>query len=596
MDHRPLALLLLASLGGCVALGPTATPSPASALFTDATPESGLPVLNAARLTFADLNGDGRPDVVARVGNAYRVFLNLPVTTAPGFRYVEVAHPGLPTPSNGDVIVFADIDNDGYADAVFSRYLDTKNASYKPPATPPAGTCWVKGYGNGTFGEPRAIPAATPATTACIAIGDANCDGLPDILLGNWYTEYGKTYEAYPTHLLIQRRDALNHISFERVPLPEESHKFDEEHDQGPRPIYGAMFMRLDENPYPSLMEIAYGRRWNRLYVPTAPLKYEDRAPAYHLDGDDVRHGRYPDWLKELARTDKRFSQDDEKPFRSNGNGFDVAVGDIDGDGKFDLFLSCITHSWAGESSDRSRFLLQRDAEGHPRFEYDPRLSVDRPQTHSPASRPSWNQGDIFCRLADLDQDGKPDLLLASSDYPDPPPHENKLRVYLQQPDGTFKDTPAGIDQLGAGQPSLADVNGDGTLDLLVGQSFNRFTAQMVAARTPPGPTAKLYLNHAQGHTLTLRLIGDPAKRVTRDAFNAIVKVTATLHGRRTTQLRQLFGPGGHNGKGGDLAVHVALADADHADTVEILWPAPGVPDTVLHDVPAGPHTVRLTP
>ncbi len=602
----PLAVLaiLLSSCATAPAPAPLATvPTP---LFTDATLASGLPLMNSARLTFTDLNGDGRPDIVARVGDRYRVFLNLPANNALGFRYVEVEHPGLPSPQGGDLIVFADLDNDGKTDAVFTRNLDTKNPTFKPPklgsTTQPSGTCWLKGNGDGTFGPPQLIPAATPATTICIAIGDANGDGLPDIFIGNAYDHYGTTYTAYPSDLLIQHRDASGHISFERAPLPEDSHPFDEDHDLGPRPIYGAMFVRLDESPLPSLLQIAYGRRWNRLYVPTGPFAatgsgapaYEDRAPQYHIDGDDDRSGKYPDWLKELAKTDKRFNSEDEKPFRSNGNGFDAAVGDVDGDGKFDLFLANITHAWAGPSSDRSRFLLQRTRDGHPYFEYDPRLSVDRPGTTHDASttRPNWNQGDLFARLADIDQDGHLDLVLASSDYPDLPPHENRLRIYLQQPDGSFKDTPVGIDQIGAQQISLADINGDGTLDLLVGQSFNRFTPKMIAARTPPGPTARLFLNHATGHALTLRLIGDPAQRVPRDAFNTIVKVTATIHGQRTTQLRQLLGPGGHNSKGADLAIHIGLADATYAEKVEILWPAPGVPPTVLEYLPAGTHVI----
>ena len=95
--------------------------------------------------------------------------------------------------------------------------------------------------------------------------------------------------------------------------------------------------------------------------IPTA--LWADIAPQAGLDGDDVRHGRYPGWLKERAKEDPRFDRDDEKPFRANGNTFDGAVGDIDGDGDFDLFLSEITHGWAGDSSDRSRLLLNRVVE-----------------------------------------------------------------------------------------------------------------------------------------------------------------------------------------------------------------------------------------
>lgn len=632
MKRLSLAICLLLVGAGCTthrhevsrASGP---------MFIDATLLSGLPLVNSARLVMADLDGDHRPDVVMRVhpsegGDAYRVFLNRADLSSPlKFKYVEVSSPGLPQPLNGDCVAFADLDNDGFSDAVFTRYLDTKSAKFAAPTTMPTSTCWLKGNGDGTFAPPQLIEAATRATTACLAIGDANCDGLPDILLGNWYDQYGQTNTAYPTDLLIQRRSPNNEVSFVRVPLPEDGVAFDEEHDQGPRPTYGILFIRLDgssnASPAPSILQMNYGRRWNRLYVPTdgVNLQYVDRAAEMHIDGDAIRHGRYPDWLKEVAKKDKRFEREDEKPFRSNGNNFDAAIGDVNGDGKFDLFFAAITHAWAGESSDPSRFVLQREVDDKIDFAEDARLSVDRPGTHperepkAPATlpatlpttgsttsastqpaRPNWNQGDLFCRLADMNQDGRLDLILASSDYPDPPPHENRLRVYLQQPDGTFADSNVGIDQIGAQQISLADVDGDGDLDLLVGQSFNRFSKAMIDARTLPGPVARLFLNQtaeqAGGKSIVLHLTGDPSKGVTRDALNTIVELTTRVDGRRITQIRQLLGPSGHNGKGGDLAIHFGLGTATEAEEIRIKWPGVNVPDTILIHVKAGTHSV----
>jgi len=591
--------------------------------FIDATQSSGLPLMNSARLCFTDLDGDGRADLVAReqlAGNEarYRVFMNRADAATPlGFHFIEIDGCALPVPANGDCIAFADLDNDGLADAIFTRYLDLKNPRFVAPTTQPTDTCWLKGKGDGTFGPPNRIGSNTRGTTACLAVGDANCDGKPDLLLGNWYDHYGEANTAYPTDLLLQRVGANGAVEFDRVPLPEDKIAFDEEHDAGPRPTYGVMFVRLSEPAYPSLLQLNYGRRANRLYVLTRsdPLEYEDRAPAMHLDGDAIRHGRYPEWLKEIGKTDKRFDREDEKPFRSHGNTFDATVGDVNNDGRFDLFFAEIAHAWAGESSDRSRFLIQRD---NPMmdFESPPRLSVDRPGTHDAdsatpqaATRPSgpnWNQGDLFAALADLDQDGRLDLILCSSDYPDPPPHENRLRIYRQNEDGSFRDvTPdSGIDHLGAQQPSLADVDSDGDLDLLIGQSFNRFPKAMIDKQTPPHPVARLFLNQATerrraaglpSNSIVLRLVGDEKRAVTRSAFNAIVRMTTSVNGTTLTQSRQLIGPGGHNGKGGDLVIHFGLAEASEADEIRIEWPSPNAPPTILRKVKPGAYTTTCS-
>lgn len=616
-----------------------ATPHWASAQqlsFTDATAAVGLGNVNAARLCFADLNGDGRPDAIIRAietkdgkpaPDRYRVFLDTavesPATGALPFKFVELDKPtGLPTPQAGDCLVFADLDNDGHADAIFTRYLDINNPKFvEPPA--PARTCWLKGNGDGTFGEPQVIESATRATTACIAVGDINRDGLLDLYLGNWYTKYGDSNDAFTNDLLLQSPHAPG--TFARESLSEDSGLADEEHDTAGRPTYGAMIASvLTAQPIvPQVLELNYGRRANRLWSwgpgtlvgsPNAqPAR--DLAPVLQLDGDPDRSGKYPEWLKERAKTDSRFDREDEKPFRSNGNTFDVAVGDIDNDGDFDLFLAEIAHGWAGPSSDRSRFLVNADTEKPKdswpltRFEYNPLLSVDRVPT-DPSIR-NWNQGDLFAELADFDNDGRLDLLLSSGDYPD----NQHLRLYRQQDDGRFIDiTPwTGLNNEGSLQISLADVDGDGDMDILVAQSFNRLDAAQIAGRTP---SIKLYLNQTiekrkarldQGlaldgvvrSSITLRLIGDPTQGVSRDALGAIISADVNLDGNPATPptriIRQLIGIGGHAGKQHEFLIHIPLGSAAKADKIVIQWPGRTAPDTVLSDVEAGHYDVKLS-
>lgn len=594
----------------CVLSGSVVQIQAQEPMFRDITDEVGLgfEVVGSpiARCLFVDLNGDRRPDVVVQsplapgpmAGGQYpagtrfpRVFLHTSDEESPlGFRYREAIQTALPALYAGDGLVFADLDNDGQRDAIITRNIDANNPNWTDHGQR---TAWYPGRGDGTFGEPHIIDAATPATTAAIAVGDVDRDGSLDLAFGHWYTQYGATLEGYPNELIT--RDGPRDFVRTQLPhaLPDE---FDSTTDLGGRPTYGMMIAKLLPGDHAQIIELNYGRRWNRLWMWNPPRQssphdvWSDIAPRIGFDGDEVRHGKYPEWLKERAKTDPRFDRPDEMPFRANGNTFDVAVGDIDNNGDFDLFISEIAHGWAGASSDRSRFLVQGE-DGT--FSSPEALSVDR----IPDEVNNWNQGDLFCELADFNNDGLLDLLLSSGDYPD----DERLRLFLQQADGTFRDVTAdiGLDHDGSQMISLGDVNGDGALDILVGQTFNRFTAEQREGRTPQ---LRLFVNQRfplppeenpkvrdRGHSLVLYLEGDPALGINRDALGAIVMVRT---GERT-QMRQLIGIGGHAGKQQDFMIHFGLGEFETIDEVRIIWPNAQASEEIFENVRAGRYTLR---
>ena len=534
----------------------------ATGVFLDISDQVGLgpEVLKTtgpiARVCFADVNSDGWPDVVV---DRHRVFLNVPGPSAPiGRRFDEVPanRAGLLPPVPGTTTVFADVDNDGHLDAIVAEYVAAKNRAWVDHGR---STGWQRGRGDGTFEDRRPL-GTQPRTTIAIAVADVNRDGALDLYLGN-ASATADSHEGFANDLLLND----GHGSWVREPLPEDEAEFDEERDAGGRPTYGAMIMANPLGEGVMILELGYGRRWNRAWIQDDSGLWRDVAPGISLDGDGVRHGRYPEWLKERAKEDSRFDRTDEKPFRANGNTFDCAAGDLDNDGDFDLLFSEITHGWAGESSDRTRLLLNVSDQGDSRFFVPPGAGWSLDRHHADPQR--WNQGDLFCELADLDQDGRLDVIVSSGDYPD----DQRLRIWLQAPGGgglVEATETLGINHDGSQQISLADVDGDGDLDLLVGQSFNRYPAEKIGERSP---RIRLFENRATDgrKSITLRLHSD-GKSANRDALGARVKTRVG----DTMMMRQLVGIGGHAGKQHDFIIHFGLGQAESVDELIVNWPA----------------------
>jgi len=160
--------------------------------------------------------------------------------------------------------------------------------------------------------------------------------------------------------------------------------------------------------------------------------------------------------------------------------------------------------------------------------------------------------------------------------------------------------------------PSLADVDLDGDLDLLVGQSFNRLPkSQRIQAAIesealsadsidtkPPEIRARLYLNESSNGraSIILHLQGDPQQGVSSEAFGAIVRVTADTDGNPGTpevvQSRQLLGPGGHSGKQNEAIIHVGLGAATRASKIVIAWQSHPETHTIIEGLDAGRYAI----
>jgi hypothetical protein len=228
-----------------------------------------------------------------------------------------------------------------------------------------------------------------------------------------------------------------------------------------------------------------------------------------------------------------------------------VAIGDVDGDGLFDLFVTALTE------------------ETHTLWQQGPRgLFQDRTVASGLASL-GWRGTGFGTVLADFDHDGALDLALVNGrvargsaherEGVDPfwAPYAERNQVFANDGSGRFRDL-SPTDPFG--QPwgisrglALGDFNNDGALDLLI--------------TTVAGP-ARLYRNVApkQGHWLIVRAT-DPALGG-RDAYGA--EVTVKADGR---SWMRFINPGQSYLCSNDPRAHFGLGQAERVDSIVVRWP-----------------------
>ncbi|MHC4601444.1 MAG: CRTAC1 family protein, partial [Planctomycetota bacterium] len=178
----------------------------------------------------------------------------------------------------------------------------------------------------------------------------------------------------------------------------------------------------------------------------------------------------------------------------------------------------------------------------------------------------SWNQGDIHVGWIDADNDGRLDLLIASSDYPD----DQFLRLFRQKADHTFTDATdaAGFAWRNPTGISLGDYDRDGRTDILVGNNNMRLQPEQRKGRVLE---AALFRNRAarRNHFLTVRLEGKGAGGANRMGIGARIEVE--IEGR--TLVREIYGGGGHCGQQNPPEAHFGLGPAERVRVLRVRWP-----------------------
>ncbi len=589
MRHIPLLLVLLL-LG--VASPLQADDEAPKAWFTNVAKDAGLDGVKAKDVILTDLDGDGFWDLCIDRRHLYmsRGGTSFALQEKSGIEFPEIHRVPLDAqgmPDEGKAkdgpyvphyLYFADLDNDGDQDAVWGVkcwWQQVRGTSYMsvPGADPGVRTTVYLGDGKGRF--KKAAASAIGADEAvgpamALAILDYDRDGKLDLFEGREYRRYGQLAACGIDRLWRGDgkggfSDVTKKAGLWTSPTPfmgdvpkagadASALKFS-------RPTYGVTHADWNNDGHQDLLQLSYGRQWNYLWKNNGDGTFTDVGLATMFAGDGVTHGRYPQFT----------GRGPERPFRSNGNTFDCAVGDLDNDGDLDCLLGEIAHFWAGEASDPPAVLLNKGAEGDYAFE---RLTVREIFPLRSFRTPKrWNFGDLHTAFLDVDNDGRLDVLIGSGDYPD----GQYLRLYHQQEDGEFEEVTglAGFDWEGCGGLSIGDFDRDGDVDIVAGRSFMRLNQKhrdqfMGGIKVNAvGLFRNDIANRSGNHWLNVRLRGKGAGGANRSGIGARVIVTAG----GVTQMRELRSGSGLSNHQDPPEACFGLGKAKVIERLEVRWP-----------------------
>jgi hypothetical protein len=463
-------------------------------------PINPIPINDHSRLGFVDINGDGFEDLVAHslypnpqkgipfehlvfVNNGDGTFTNF--SDESGLRNIQAGF-----------FAFGDVDNDGDQDCFAGLDIQLGTERHK--------ILLNDGSGHFTVKENSGVDSLSyPPIAANAVFADFNNDAKLDLYVGTGHTSFA----AQDLLFWGNGNGTFSPGTDKLIAGPS-------------RPTNGTVACDYDNDGDMDIFVSTYGVSvelgHNVLWQNEGGVFYDvalQRGFATLATGnyflEKTGYGKDAEPNKTLEQT-------------VGSNGFGLDCGDVNNDGKMDVFLTTISHpvdsDYKRKWSDPTQLLIQQGPESEFLFKNE-YLERGLP----------FNEGDVDGALVDFDNDGRLDLSMSrdkkyEKNYTDPQ-QKAWFGLMWQQADGSFKSV--GVDS-GINDPNQelkrmknaqnhawADIDHDGDLDLLVG-----------GRDTGGGRPNFMFRNDlgSKNRWLAIHLVGDGVV-VNRDAIGARVSV-----------------------------------------------------------------------
>jgi enediyne biosynthesis protein E4 len=407
--------------------------------FIDKTNDYGLSQVQATHLYAVDFNLDGHVDLVT-LPTHYSIpeFYSFNPKVR---KFQKVGYNPFPEIFRAHFLSFVDLNKDGLLDVIVGS-LNQKNELTQYPLR------LFRAKKNADFVSYEEVKDAFPnyiLPNSSISVFDYDLDGNLDLYQGNWFKESldpSKGPELVGDKLYRGKNYFFQDVSF----LLEEEKEFSytESDVYFLRPTYGVSSCDIDQNGFPDIMTSSSSGYENKLYLNLAKVGFSDR------------------YLKNFART-SGFGSDENGLLspRGGGNSFFSVCADYNNDSFMDVVQGELIHPYDEANKDRSSILTGTSSEFPPKF-----LRTD---FYFEQDAESSSQGHRRGLWVDLNSDGLLDLVVENSGFP---PHSRAI-VFIQESNHAFvdKSRELGLDVLNPSGTVSADVNQDGKIDLIMGQS-----------------------------------------------------------------------------------------------------------------------------